>query len=95
MAKLSDWQNRKKMRSVLSSIIRIIFRIFECIVDGIFWLFNRKNQKTDLPPITNLLLLESASSLAIKIRTQKVSPFFELNSKNVHNPLCSSCIGNQ
>jgi len=34
---------------------------------------NRKNSKTELPPITNLLLLESASSLALKIRTQKVT----------------------
>jgi len=71
MANKSEGKNGK--RKILEFFLRIIFRIFEFITDSIFWFMNRKNEKTELPPITNLLLLESASSLALKIRTQKVT----------------------
>ncbi|EFX90254.1 hypothetical protein DAPPUDRAFT_205366 [Daphnia pulex] len=39
----------------------------------VFWLIHKKKEKTILPAFDNLLLLESASSLARKIRTRKVT----------------------
>lgn len=51
----------------------LTYQIFCIISAGVFWLINIRNKKAVLPPINNLLLLESASSLALKIRTQKVT----------------------
>ncbi|XP_032781058.1 fatty-acid amide hydrolase 2 [Daphnia magna] len=54
-------------------LLTVFFRIIEIISDMIFWFIHKKKEKTILPPIENLLLLESASSLARKIRDQKIT----------------------
>ena len=60
---------------VVGIIITIFFRTVEIISDLIFGLIHMKKKKITLPPIDNVLLLESASSLAKKIRSQKVISF--------------------
>lgn len=79
------WCQREKVKNktwFVRILLTVFFRTIEFISDMIFWIIHQKKEKTLLPPIENLLLLESASSLARKIRDQKVE-IFELlaNSK--------------
>lgn len=52
--------------------IRLLHRIIELIASGFFWLIHR-DSTNKVPPIDNLLLLDSATTLALKIRTKKVT----------------------
>lgn len=67
----------KKKTRVLGIFLTVLFRVIEAFSDFIFWLIHKKSDKVPLPPIDNFLLLESASSLATKIRTQKVNDMFQ------------------
>ena len=76
------WCQEKGVKNktwIVGILITIFFRTFEIIADLIFKLFYMRIKKISLPPIDNSLLLESASSLAKKIRAQEVisnnSPF--------------------
>lgn len=66
-------ENVKKKTGFVAIILTLLFRTWEFVSDTIFWLLYRNAEKTNLPPFENPLLLESATSLATKIRTQKVS----------------------
>ena len=61
-----------KQQSVVKVIANLFQRFLNVLVRFLFKyvIYGKKGQS--MPPIRNLLLLESASSLAIKIRTRKV-----------------------
>ena len=72
------WCQREKVKNktwFVRILLTVFYRTVEVISDMVFWFIHKKREKTILPAINNLLLLESASSLARKIRTQKVSLF--------------------
>jgi len=51
---------------------RLVFRIVEVISNVLFWVvYHGSGEK--MPPIQNLLLLDTATAVAHKIRTRKVS----------------------
>ncbi|XP_050299123.1 fatty-acid amide hydrolase 2 [Anthonomus grandis grandis] len=52
--------------------LKIVFGFLECIVQFLFGLVYG-GKKEAMPPITDLMLLESASSIALKIRTKKIT----------------------
>lgn len=58
-------------------VTRVIFGFVECIFQLLFGLVYG-GRKECMPPIKDLLLLESASSIALKIRTRKVSLMYFL-----------------
>ncbi|XP_066968821.1 fatty-acid amide hydrolase 2 isoform X1 [Macrobrachium rosenbergii] len=62
--------NRMKWLDLFLRTVRISMEIISRLV---FWIVYRGNQHTPLPPITNLILLDSASTLAVKIRTRKLT----------------------
>merc|ERR1712071_643745 len=66
-------KNEGNKTTIFTFMFGLTYQIFCIISAGVFWLINIRNKKAVLPPINNLLLLESASSLALKIRTQKVT----------------------
>ncbi|XP_045581637.2 fatty-acid amide hydrolase 2 isoform X1 [Procambarus clarkii] len=53
--------------------LRLVRVILEAVSSVIFWIIYHGDSHTRLPPITNLILLESATSLATKIRNQKLT----------------------
>jgi hypothetical protein len=54
-------------------ILRSFVVIFETVAGWIFWLVNRNRPKGNLPPVDDPIVLESALSLAAKIRKRQVS----------------------
>ena len=66
----------KKPSWFVSVIVPVLFRLWELIVDAVFWLKHLNAKKTILPAIDNPLLLQSATSLAHQIRTRKVIQFY-------------------
>jgi fatty acid amide hydrolase 2 len=56
-------------------LLAVFFGIVQIISDAIYWFIYRNKEKTQLPAIEDPILLESATSLAKKIRTQKVKLF--------------------
>jgi fatty acid amide hydrolase 2 len=51
---------------------RLLFRIVEVVSNVLFWVvYHGSGEK--MPPIQNLLLLDTATAIAHKIRTRKVS----------------------
>jgi fatty acid amide hydrolase 2 len=69
------WCQKEKVKNkawFVRLILTVFYRTIEIISDMVFWLIHKKKEKTILPAFDNLLLLESASSLARKIRTRKV-----------------------
>ncbi|XP_064116184.1 fatty-acid amide hydrolase 2-like isoform X1 [Macrobrachium nipponense] len=62
--------NRMKWLDLFLRTVRISMEIISRLV---FWIVYRGNHHTPLPPITNLILLDSASTLAVKIRTRKLT----------------------
>ncbi len=64
----------EKRSRIFHIVLTIFFRLWELVTDSIFWFMYRNDQsKTVLPAIKDPLILESAVSLADKIRTQKVN----------------------
>ncbi|CAH1100064.1 unnamed protein product [Psylliodes chrysocephalus] len=61
------------------SVFRVVHGVFEMFFHWLFGLVYGGKQKT-MPPISDLLLLESATSLAHKIRTKKVTSVQVLQS---------------
>ena len=57
---------------IVRVMLTVLFRLWEITTDTIFWLLYRNAKRTPLPEIDNLLLLDSATSLAAKIRNRKV-----------------------
>ena len=66
-------ENVKKKTWILGIVLTLLFRLLEIVSDTIFWLIHYNAKPQVLPPITNGLLLESGTSLAEKIRNQKVN----------------------
>ena len=62
----------KKKTWIIGMVVTFFFRMFELATDAVFSFMHRNTHKIALPPICNPLLLDSASSLAHKIRTQQV-----------------------
>lgn len=83
MSSQGQKERRTKKAWFLQLFLTVFFRVVEIISDTIFWLIYRKTEKITLPPLDNLLLLESASSLALKIRTQKVNNVFQIYHTNL------------
>lgn len=70
--KLSMEKSPIKKRNLAKTIANLFLRVFTVFVRFIFKniIYGEKGQS--MPPIKNLLLLEPASVLALKIRTKKV-----------------------
>lgn len=65
---------KNNFRIYLTQFLKIVYSIYEVVLHWLFGLvYGGPGQ--NLPPITDLLLLESATSLAYKIRTKKVKNF--------------------
>lgn len=69
----------RKPPSLIKTVINIIHRFLIVVLRAIldFWY---KGKEKSMPPIEDLLLLESATSLAHKIRVQKITSVQVLNS---------------
>ncbi|XP_046437078.1 fatty-acid amide hydrolase 2-like [Daphnia pulex] len=70
------WCQKEKVKNkawFVRILLTVFYRTIEIISDMVFWLIHKKKEKTILPAFDNLLLLESASNLARKIRTRKVT----------------------
>lgn len=63
----------RRVESFLHSLVCFIFRVI------VTWLYGEKGQS--MPPINDVILLESASSLALKIRTKQVTS--NISKKNI------------
>ena len=59
--------------AILCVVLSILFKILELVSDAIFSFLHRNVKTEKLPPFKNLILLDSATSLAAKIRNQTVS----------------------
>ncbi|CAG9864822.1 unnamed protein product [Phyllotreta striolata] len=92
MGKNSSFKSYKK------AAIRIVHGVVEMIFHWLFGLVYGGKQKT-MPPIKDLLLLESATSLARKIRTGKVTSVQVLQSFidriNEVNPILNCVVANR
>lgn len=64
--------NNKSFRLFAKQVVKVIFGVIEVIFHKLFELVYGKKGRC-MPPISDLLLLESATSIAYKIRTRKVS----------------------
>lgn len=62
--------DRMKWVDVVLSAVRVVLEAVSRLIFGIMY---HGNSQTPLPPITNLILLESATALATKIRTRKLT----------------------
>ena len=80
--------------AILCVVLSILFKILELVSDAIFSFLHRNVKTEKLPPFKNLILLDSATSLAAKIRNQtvsvniiisvsKCSSYFQLTSEEV------------
>lgn len=58
-----------KWVDIVLSAVRVVLEAVSRVIFGIMYY---GHPQTPLPPITNLILLESATALATKIRTRKV-----------------------
>lgn len=64
--------DRSLARQYCRATLRILYRLYDFLVKMLFtFIYGKTGRK--MPPIRNLLLLDSASTLAYKIRTKKVS----------------------
>lgn len=71
--------NKSSFRLLVKQSFKILFTIVDVFFHWLFGLVYGKNGES-MPAINDLLLLESASSIAFKIRTGKVT--FLLSSIN-------------
>ncbi|KAK3856450.1 hypothetical protein Pcinc_037230 [Petrolisthes cinctipes] len=62
--------DRMRWIDLLLRTVRLAMEVFSRLLFGLMY---RGDPHTPLPPITNLILLESATSLATKIRTKKLT----------------------
>ena len=75
MANSQAWCQEEKIKYktwFVGLLFTVFFNVIEIISDAIYWFIYRNKKKTQLPAIENPILLESATSLAKKIRRQKV-----------------------
>lgn len=88
MAQDTAWCQKEKVKrktGLLRVFLTVSFRVWEFISNTIFWFIFHNAEKKALPAIDNLLLMESASSLANKIRTQKVRNQTKNCVKQIYN----------
>ncbi|XP_044739215.1 fatty-acid amide hydrolase 2 [Chrysoperla carnea] len=64
-------KNESKVKKFKKTVIRVIHGIIEFVIRGLLHLIYRGPGES-MPPIKDLILLESATSLAYKIRTKKL-----------------------
>ncbi len=64
---------RNRALVILTAILSVFFKFIELITDSIFKFLHRNAESKKLPPIENHILMQSATSLASKIRNQSVS----------------------
>ena len=84
MAQLA-WCQKEDVKNktwIIEMVVTFFFRMFEFVTDAVFSFMHRNTQKITLPPISNPLLLDSASSLAHKIRTRQVFCHLYMQSCN-------------
>ncbi|XP_071538036.1 fatty-acid amide hydrolase 2 isoform X3 [Panulirus ornatus] len=62
--------DRMRWLDLILRSVRLLFEMLSCLIFGIMYY---GNPHSPLPPITNLILLESATALATKIRTRKLT----------------------
>lgn len=70
------WCQKNEVKNkvwIFSLFLAVLFRAINLFGDLLFWLIHLRKEKVILPAFDDSLLLESATSLAKKIRTQKVS----------------------
>jgi fatty acid amide hydrolase 2 len=75
MANSQAWCQEEKVKNktwFVGLLLTVFFSIVEIISDTIYWFLLRNKEKTKLPAIENPILLESATTLAKKIRTREV-----------------------
>lgn len=63
--------NKSSFRNFVKSCLKILYGLIDVFFHWLFSIVYGKNGKT-MPAISDLLLLESASSIAFKIRNGKV-----------------------
>ncbi|CAH1971082.1 unnamed protein product [Acanthoscelides obtectus] len=69
VAKMSK-ANNNSVKYYTRQVIRVVYGIVELMFHKLFGLIYGKGQC--MPPITDLILLDSATTLAFKIRTRKL-----------------------
>ncbi|KAK4023061.1 hypothetical protein OUZ56_008496 [Daphnia magna] len=70
------WCQEEKVKILtwfVGLFLNVLFRTTEIFSNVIFWLVYRNEEKIRLPAIDNSILLESATCLAKKIRTQEIT----------------------
>lgn len=65
-------QERRKARSLVKTVINVVHKFLVLLVRWLSRTVYGEHGKR-MPPITNLILMESATSLAAKIRTRKLT----------------------
>lgn len=68
-------ENNHALRDYGRRISKVIFGLIEVFFHRLFTIVYGRN-KESMPPIKDLLLLESATTIAFKIRSKKVSKFY-------------------
>nr|CAI5834509.1 unnamed protein product [Callosobruchus analis] len=63
--------NSNSLKHYTRQVFRVVYGIVELLFHKLFGLIYGKGQC--MPPIKDLILLDSATTLALKIRTRKVS----------------------
>lgn len=69
--------NNNVLRQFSRQVLKVIFGIIDIVFHKLFELVYGKKGKC-MPPISDLLLLESATTIAYKIRTRKVSTLISI-----------------
>jgi len=64
---------RNRALVILTAILSVFFKFIELITDSIFKFLHRNAESKKLPPIENHILMQSATSLASKIRNQSLT----------------------
>lgn len=67
--------NKSPFRHFVNNLLKILYGIVDVLFHWLFSLVYGKNGKT-MPAVSDLLLLESATSIAYKIRNGKVTYSF-------------------
>ena len=92
MTRLACNHKEKTNRTVviIGVVLSILFKVFELVSDAIFSFLHRNDKTEKLPSFKNLILLDSATSLAAKIRNQTVSVNIIISVYNFLSELVSS-----
>lgn len=88
----------EKKPTMLKSVLKLVLSFFGMVITGLFkMVYGARGEK--MPPIKNLLLLESATSLAHKIRSKKITSVEVVNAfiERIEevNPLLNCVVANR